>query len=482
MKKVLIIVGFCLIMLPGMTEAIEFKTKWDETQEKAAQSDSLHEYVPGEVLVKFKDSATTASNNSTVSLHGWTTKTELPVISTTVYKIPDGLAVKEAVDQLKDDPSIEYAEPNYYARPTAIPNDPSFATQWGLNNTGQTVAGVTGRPGADINAPPAWNVSIGNGSIIVAIIDTGVDIFHPDIRPNLWINQGELAGFGSLQAWQPNGVDDDGNGYVDDVVGWDFFFNVNNPNDEIDGHGTHVAGIAAARGNNGVGVTGVAWQARIMALAAQDYSSRGIPIAALARALIYAESMGAHVINMSLGTYQNSQTLRNAVSAVRNAVIVCAAGNNGSDNDDRPHYPSSYPYANIIAVAATNAVDQRASFSNYGDASVDVAAPGTNIFSTFSRFVDANGYRFLSGTSMAAPMVAGLAVLIRAANGDLSPTQVAAIIDDSVDPLSSLANLIATGGRVNAVEALRLAGVTDGDDDDDDSGCFIRTLTIPKLK
>ncbi len=483
MKKFLILIAACLILMPAFVGAIELTPKGEGAGANAAQIEEAQVYVPGEILVKHKDAASTAAEEDVPFLQGWVTKTKLPTLNTMVYKLPEGMDVETAIAELKNDPRVEYAEPNYYARPTAFPNDPAFSAQWGLYNTGQSVRGVAGRPGADINAPPAWDRSIGNGNIIVAIIDTGVDILHPDIRPNLWVNQSELAGYGSLAAWQPNGVDDDGNGYVDDVVGWDFFFNVNNPNDEVDGHGTHVAGIAAARGNNGGGVTGVAWQARIMALAAQNYASRSLPIDALARALIYAESMGAHVINMSLGLYQNSQTLRNAVNSVRRAVIVCAAGNDGSNNDVRPHYPSSYPNPNIVSVAATNSFDQRASFSNFGRNSVDVAAPGTNIYSTFSRFVDAGGYRFLSGTSMASPMVAGLAVLIRAANRDLSSTQVAAIIDDSVDRLAALASLMAAGGRINAAEALRLAGATGGDDGGGgDSGCFIQTLGNTPLK
>lgn len=482
MKKLLILVTACIIIIPALAEAIELTPKGGGGGSDAAQIEATQAYVPGEILVKQYGTASTTAENGGPFLEGWTVKTKLPSLNTTVYKIPEGMGVETAIARLKDNPRVEYAEPNYYARPTAVPNDPAFSSQWGLNNTGQTVAGVSGTPGADINGPAAWDLSIGHGNIIIAVIDTGVDILHPDIRPNLWFNQGELAGFASIEAWQPNGVDDDGNGYVDDIVGWDFFFNVNNPNDELSGHGTHVAGIAAARGNNGIGVTGVAWQARIMALASQDYADGGLPVSAVAQALIYAESMGAHVINMSLGLYQDSRTLRNAVNAVTRAVMVAAAGNDGTDNDRRPHYPSNYPNANLIAVAATDQTDQRASFSNFGLSSVDVAAPGSRIYSTYSRFVDAGGYAFLGGTSMATPMVAGLAVLIRAANGNLSPTQVASVIDNGVDQLPSLINIVATGGRINAAQALRIAGATGGDDGDDDSGCFIRSIRNITLK
>ena len=475
MKKIFFIILISLLFFSGGVAAIELQTKGKPQNAPSARIEDLKPYVPGEILVKYRTSANIAVESDLQSLHGLAAKKKLPAIGTTVYKLPQGMDVQTALTLLKDDPQVAYAEPNYYARPTANPNDPSFPVQWGLNNTGQAVLGVSGVPDADINGPEAWNLTTGHSSIVIAVIDTGVDILHPDIKPNLWVNMGELAGFASIDTWQPNGVDDDGNGYVDDIVGWDFFFNVNNPNDEVSGHGTHVAGFAAARGNNGAGVTGVSWEASIMALATQDYADGGLPISAVAAALIYAESMGAHVINMSLGLYQDSRVLRDAINSVTRAVIVCAAGNDGTDNDVRPHYPSSYPNANLIAVTATNQSDQPASFSNVGLSSVDVAAPGTRIYSTTSRFVDAGGYAFLGGTSQATPMVAGLAVLLRAADGTLAPIQIVSIIKNSVDGLPILTNRIATGGRINAQRALQSAGSGGGSDDGDD-GCFIRAI------
>jgi len=477
MRKTFGIIVSLLIIFVSLVEAIELQPKGKPQNFPDARIENLKPYVLGEILVKYRSPADIAMESDLSSLHDLTAKKKLPAINTTVFKLAPGVDVQAALNLLKDDPRVAYAEPNYYARPTVTPNDPSFPVQWGLNNTGQAVLGVSGVPDADIDGPEAWNLNTGHGNIVIAVIDTGVDIFHPDIRPNLWVNTGELAGFASIDTWQPNGVDDDGNGYVDDIVGWDFIFNVNNPNDELSGHGTHVAGVAAARGNNGMGVTGVSWEARIMALATQDYADGGLPISAVAGALIYAESMGAHVINLSLGLYQDSRVLRDAINSVTRAVIVCAAGNDGTDNDLRPHYPSSYPNANLIAVTATNQSDQRTSFSNFGLSSVDVAAPGTRIYSTFSRFVDAGGYAFSGGTSQATPMVAGLAVLLRAANGALTPTQVVSMIKNSVDGLPTLNNLIATGGRINAQRALQLAGA-EGGDDDDDGGCFIRSIRI----
>jgi subtilisin family serine protease len=475
MKKIFFVISMSLLFFSGGVAAIELQTKGKPQNASSARTENLKPYVPGEILVKYRPSADIAVESDLQSRHGLTAKKKLPAIGTTVYKLPQGMEVQAALTLLRDDPRVAYAEPNYYARPTIDPNDPSFPVQWGLNNTGQAVSGVSGVPDADIDGPEAWNLNTGHSGIVIAVIDTGVDILHPDIKPNLWVNTGELDGFASIDTWQPNGLDDDGNGYVDDIVGWDFFFNVNNPNDEVSGHGTHVAGIAAARGNNGAGVTGVSWEARIMALATQDYADGGLPISAVANALVYAESMGAHVINMSLGLYQDSTPLRDAINSVTRAVIVCAAGNDGTDNDIRPHYPSSYPNANLIAVTATNQSDQLTSFSNVGLSSVDVAAPGTRIYSTISRFVDAGGYGFLGGTSQATPMVAGLAVLLRAANGDLVPTQVVSIIKNSADGLPTLTNRIATGGRINAQRALQSAGSGGGSDGGDD-GCFIRAI------
>ncbi|MEA3232086.1 MAG: S8 family serine peptidase, partial [Thermodesulfobacteriota bacterium] len=297
MRKIFIIIVSLLIISVSLVEAIELQPKGKPQNFSHTRIENIEPYVPGEILVKYKSPANIASESDLSSLHDLTAKKKLPAINTTVFKLPQGMDVQAALNLLKDDPRVAYAEPNYYARPTAVPNDPSFPVQWGLNNTGQVVAGVSGVPGADINGPEAWNLNTGHRNIVIAVIDTGVDIFHPDIRPNLWVNTGELAGFASVDSWQPNGVDDDGNGYVDDIVGWDFFFNVYNPNDEVSGHGTHVAGVVAARGNNGAGVTGVSWAARIMALATHDYTAGGLPVSALAGALIYAEAMGAHVIN-----------------------------------------------------------------------------------------------------------------------------------------------------------------------------------------
>jgi len=422
------------------------------------------DYVPGQVIIKFKEGFRAAA---VVTLAGGDRMAHVkPIkgVKADLYSIPEETDMEAMILKIRSDPRVAYVEPNYYLWPTATPNDPFFPLQWGLHNSGQ----LGGTPGADIKAVAAWDITQGSRDVIVAIIDTGVEIFHPDIAPNLWYNIEELQGAGNYANWRPNGIDDDGNGYVDDVVGWDFFSNNNDPGDLV-GHGTHVAGIAAAAGNNGRGVAGVSWRSRIMPLAASSPND-GFPISALAEALIYAQRMGAHVVNLSLGGEGASQTLQDAVNQTTNPVICASAGNDGRDNDIIPHYPSSYTNANLIAVAATGPTDALASFSNFGKNNVDVAAPGVNILSTYIK-----GYTYLDGTSMAVPMVAGIAALVRSQRPGLSAAQVVSIIKNNVDPVGALANKLTTGGRVNAAKALHQA--TDGDDGGG-GGCFIQTLRL----
>jgi subtilisin family serine protease len=286
-------------------------------------------------------------------------------------KLPEGVDIEEALELYLEDPDVEHAEPNYFVHvDQTTPGDPGFDQLWGLHNTGQPVNGTSGSIDADIDAPEAWDVTTGSSDVVVAVIDSGVDINHPDLQPNIWTNPGETPG---------NGIDDDGNGYVDDVNGWDFFLDENSPLDDH-GHGTHVAGTVAAAGNNGIGVTGVSWTAKIMALRFIDPWGNGTTDDAIS-AIEYASVMGADIINNSWGGSGYNKALKEAIGA-SGALVVCAAGNYGTNNDKiNPHYPSSYESANIIAVAASDQNDNRASFSNYGPFSVDVAAPGTNIYS-----------------------------------------------------------------------------------------------------
>ncbi len=357
-------------------------------------------YVPGEVLVKFRDEASSAG---ITSLNVDIGAKELRALSMNAamvhqYKLDGALSVDEAVLKYRSNPAVEYAEPNYLYSLQAIPSDAQFGTLWGLHNTGQSVNGTAGRADADIDAPEAWDISTGSQNVIVAVIDSGIAYDHPDLAPNIWTNPGEIPG---------NGVDDDGNGLVDDVHGWDFLTNDNDPMDPVDlnpggneGHGTHVAGTIAGAGNNGTGITGVMWTAKLMALKAGGVNNV-LSTTAIISAIHYAIAKGARVMNASFIGPECSLAFYDAVSAANAAgvLFVAAAGNGGhdgigDDNDNMPNFPSNFSapsvcdghqkaaLGNVIAVAATDQHDQLATFSNFGSTTVQVAAPGVRINST----------------------------------------------------------------------------------------------------
>lgn len=352
-------------------------------------------YVPGEVLVKFRDEASSSGIKSLNVDMGAKELSALSVNAAVVhqYKLEGALSVDEALLKYRSNPAVEYAEPNYLYSLQAIPTDAQFGTLWGLHNTGQAVNGTVGKADADIDAPEAWDISTGSPNVIVAVIDSGMAYDHPDLAPNIWANPGEIHG---------NGIDDDGNGLVDDVHGWDFGLNDSDPMDPLDlnlggnpGHGTHVAGIIAGAGNNGIGVTGVMWVAKLMALKAGGVD-RSLSTTAIVSAIHYAVANHARVINASFAGPDCSQALYDAVSAANAAgvLFVAAAGNDGSDNDTVPNFPANFgspsvcdgqqkaALANVITVAATDENDQLASFSNFGSGTVHVAAPGVRINST----------------------------------------------------------------------------------------------------
>ncbi len=286
-------------------------------------------------------------------------------------KLPEGLTVEQALGVFRSDPAVIYAEPNYYYSATVMPSGDIFGLLWGLHNSGQTVDETEGTPDADIDAPEAWEITTGSSEVVVAVIDSGLDFSHPDLAGNVWGNPGEIAG---------NGLDDDGNGYIDDVRGWDFINGDNAPlANDTSGHGTHVAGTIAAAGAETTGMAGVSWKAKIMSLRTLDAGGAG-DTATLITAFEYAETMGADIINCSWGGTSYSQALWDVIE-ISSALVVCAAGNSGSDTDIYPHYPAAYDNHNIISVAATDGDDGLAGSSNYGAASVDLGAPGVNIYS-----------------------------------------------------------------------------------------------------
>jgi subtilisin family serine protease len=329
---------------------------------------------------------------------------------------------------------------------STIPNDPGFVNQYGLNNTGQ----YGGTAGADIQAPAAWDVTQGSSNVIVAVIDTGVQLDHPDLAANIWTNPGEIA---------DDGIDNDGDGYVDDVHGWNFVSNNNNPSDDF-GHGTTVAGIISAVGNNAVGITGVSWHTKILPLKAFDSSGNGDTAWAIA-ALNYCidlKRMGFDIVaaNASWGGPGYSRALQRAITDFGNAgmIFVAAAGNNGQNNDTSGFYPASFGLPNIISVAATTNTDSLAGFSDYGKASVDLGAPGVDIYST-ARYSSYTSATSTQGTSFATPFVTGVVALACSISPpNVSYTTICNAILNGGDPIAALAGKTVTGKRLDAYGTL----------------------------
>ena len=354
--------------------------------------------------------------------------------------------VPSAMQALSAEPTVVYSEPDYLARPlVSTPNDTDFGRLWALHNTGQDF----GVPDADIDAPEAWDLSIGSSNVLVAVIDTGIDYTHTDLCANIWINPGEA---GPLST---NTLDDDGNGFVNDFRGWDFYNDDNDPMDD-NGHGTHCAGTIGAVGNNVTGVVGVCWQVSLVGL--KVFSSEGTVIepgvvSDAIDATYYATRLGAKVLSNSWGVDDYSQGLRDAIrDAETNGVLyVAAAGNDGEDTDATPEYPASYTNANVVAVASSDRHDELSDFSNYGAGSVDLAAPGSDILST----VPGDAYGLKSGTSMATPHVAGAAALLLAHNSSLSPLELKNALLSNVDTNSAFAGKMVSGGRLNIDRAIR---------------------------
>ncbi len=354
-----------------------------------------------------------------------------------LVKLPEGVTVKEALAALSSDTTILYAQPNYeYKALITIPNDVRFSELWGMHNTGQN----GGTPGADINAPEAWDIATGTGSIVVAVIDTGVDYTHPDLADNMWVNEAEFNG--------TPGVDDDGNGYIDDIYGYDFVNNDGNPMDDHY-HGTHCAGTIGAVGDNALGVTGVCWSLKIMAVKFLPAVGSGTTANAIL-SVQYATEMDARVMSNSWGGGAYDQALKDAIDAAGDAGIlfIASAGNDNLNNDVYPHYPSSYDSENIISVMATDKYDARSSFSNYGPVTVDLGAPGTDILSCSP----GSGYRLLSGTSMATPHVAGACALLLSVDPRLEYDEVKDLLLQNVD--TTLPGLCVSNGRMNLHRAM----------------------------
>ncbi len=406
--------------------------------------------VPGEVVVKFKPGAINSSRlQSLSSQYHFQVKRVIPDSDFVVVKFPKSQTGFELsmAQELMTSEDIEVAEPNYLYYLQQTPNDPDYSKLWGLENTGNNDRNSPGRAGVDIAASKAWDIQTGNKDLVVAVIDTGVDYKHEDLKDNMWVNQAEKDG--------KAGVDDDNNGYVDDIYGYDFYNKDSDPLDDH-GHGSHCSGTIGAKGNNGVGITGINWNIKIMAVKIFSSGGTGGPLDSVLEAIRYATKMGARISNNSWGGGPYSELLEGTIrdAGTKGLLFVAAAGNDHTDNDSKPKYPASYNLPNIISVAAVNNMGNRASFSNYGRKTVHVAAPGEDIYSIYPGSDATTGYGLMSGTSMATPHVTGIAALLLSNEPNLTPEEIRARLIATSTPVTGLNRVSVSKGIVNAYNAL----------------------------
>ena len=397
-------------------------------------------FVSGEALIKLKDPAKAETFAENFASKNIRIIKRLGNTSWFLASVPKNASLESEIAGLLENEAVLDAQPNYTYHLLAQPNDPIFTagSLYGLNI---------------ISAPAAWDITTGSPSVVVAVSDTGIRYTHEDLSANIWTNPGEVPG---------NGIDDDGNGFIDDYYGWDFFFNDSDPFDE-NGHGTHTAGTIGAVGNNALGVVGVNWLIKLMAIKIYNSSGTGTTSAMLVSAYDYVRMMrqrgiNIRVTNNSYGGCDEAcgydKATREAIDSMGDAGIlnVFAAGNAGNDIDSAPFYPASYTSPSIISVAASNQSDTRAGFSNWGKNSVDLAAPGVSIQSTW--YSGNSSYTALSGTSMATPHVTGAAALLAAYKPELSAASLKASLLNNVDLLPVWTNLVLSGGRLNVLKAL----------------------------
>jgi serine protease len=411
-----------------------------------------HKAMPGEVLVRF-DAADelqlqTFADNA-ASLANASVKRSIGPANLGLFHMRSNTMNTQALLNMMSKLSgVLYAEPNYIVETTLTPNDTRFGEMWGLNNTGQTVGGQVGIAGADIKAVSAWDVSTGSSSIVVGVIDTGVDFNHPDLAANIWSAPSAFTvTVGGQTITCPAGSH-----------GFNAVANTCSPLDD-NNHGSHTSGTVGARGNNASGVVGVNWTTSIMGLKFLSASGSGntadaiecIQFAIQAKQ-IFGAAANVRILSNSWGGGGFSQALLDAINSANsnNMLFVAAAGNANSNNDTTPNYPSNYNAANVLAVASTDNRDAKSSFSNFGATTVDLGAPGSGILST----VRNGGFAVFSGTSMATPHVSGAAALVLS-RCSLSTAALKANLMNNVDPVSSLSGRTVTGGRLNVNRAIR---------------------------
>lgn len=425
---------FAMIAMAQATFATETRT-----------SQQSFESVPGEYLVKIDRNKFPKSLSRGEISHqlGGFIRSEIASYDLVVLQRPAFERTEAAVEQLKNIPGVIYAEPNYIFRKQQT-TDEHFAKQWGLQNLGQKdPSGKEGVTGIDVNAIEAWKIQTGSKNVIVAVIDTGVDYNNPDLKENMWTNEAELSG-------QPD-IDDDGNGYVDDVYGFSFV-NGKDYADPMDdhGHGSHCAGVIGARTNNQIGMAGLNWDVRIMAVKFLSKSGSGTLEDAV-KAVDYSVKNGAHILSNSWGGGPFTQALLDAIKASdeAGALFVAAAGNNSANNDVSTAFPANYDVPNMVSVAAIDNKGLLANFSSFGRKKVHVGAPGVNVWS-----ITMKGYESWSGTSMATPHVAGVAALVLAQDAALTNHQIRERVLSTAIRVPGLRNKVSTGGMVSAYTSL----------------------------
>ena len=434
-----------LAMLPALAMA----APQGKAPAKAYADDSL-------IVVYKKDASLQDRQQVRAAVNGHSTSLNSKGIDTKFSHILDGRmslleldAIKagDALKLLSDHPAVEYVELNYIVSINALPSDPRFGDLWGLHNTGQN----GGTPGVDISAEEAWGITTGDSNVVVGVIDTGIDHSHPDLNANMWVNTAEIAG---------NNIDDDNNGFVDDIYGINAITNTGDPMDDHD-HGTHVAGTIGAVHNNGEGVAGVAAEVSLAGckfLAADGFGDSADAITCV-NYFIDQKQKGVNIValNNSWGGGSPTQAMEDAITAAgdNDILFLAAAGNSGADNDASPHYPSSYVHDNILAVASTTRTDGSSGYS-YGLTSVDMGAPGTAILST----VVGGGYASFSGTSMATPHVAGAAAILAAQYPDMTAVEIKNVLMNSGDDNDWLNGRTVSGKRLNMYQALMDADPT----------------------
>jgi subtilisin family serine protease len=414
--------------------------------------------VPGELLVQFKEDANNDLETRAVGrIHGQLLEKVRGVransrtgdLMLVKYLPTPNLSREAAIAKLLEDESVEFAEPNWIYTTSATSNDPYYTNSslWGMYGAATSPTNQFGS-----QAGQAWAAGYtGSNTMYVGVIDTGVQVGHIDLRDNIWINPYDPV----------NAIDDDGNGYIDDINGWDFNANDRTVYDGTqDNHGTHVAGTLGAKGGNSTGVAGVNWNVKLISAKFIDGNSG--TLANAVRAIDYITDLklrhGMNIVatNNSWGGGGFSRALQDAIERANqaNILFIAAAGNNGSNNDTSPTYPANYPNNNVIAVAAIANNGSRPSFSNYGATTVHLGAPGSGVWSTVSGFRNRSNYASYNGTSMATPHVTGAAALYASAYPNASASQIKNAILSSAIPTPSLAGLTITGGRLAIYNAL----------------------------